>query len=264
MPKLNRPGATIHWEERGSGSPLLLIMGTRMSSRMWYPILPLLAQHHRVISFDNRGSGDSSPSEDFTISDLVDDALAVLDAAGVEKAHVYGVSLGGGLALEMGMSHPERVTSLILGCVGPKTEVTPEHKRSSLIWTLIPTWLKIRLTAKAFYGSECDPDARAIDLRTLREDPYDPATVARQGRATGAYSTTLAEVAAVSAPTLVLHGDEDKAVPVEGGRKLAELIPGARLIVYPGAGHNYLVGRGQTTAEHVLDFLAEVDQGNRS
>ncbi len=131
MPKLNRPGATIHWEEQGAGSPLLLVMGTRMSSRMWYPILPLLARHHRVITFDNRGSGQSSPSKDFTITDLVDDALAVLDAAGVESAHVYGVSLGRRPRPRDGHAHPERVTSLILGCVGPKTEVTPESKRGS-------------------------------------------------------------------------------------------------------------------------------------
>lgn len=259
MPQLHRPGATIHWEEQGSGTPLLLVMGTRMSSAMWYPILPFLAAKHRVITLDNRGTGKSSPSKDFTIADMVDDCVAVLDAAGVGRAHVYGVSLGGGLTLEMGISHPDRVRSLILGCVGAKTEVTQPSGRRNPLLKLIPTALIFRLMAPGFYGPACDPEARSTDMDLLRKDPYDPATVIQQGRATQAYATTWERVEAVTAPTLVLHGDHDKSVPVEGGRQLAARIPGAQIVEYKGAGHNYLVGRGEETARHVLDFLADVD-----
>lgn len=261
MPLLDRPGATIHWEEQGSGTPLLLIMGTRMSSAMWYPIIPHLVEHHRVITLDNRGAGKSSPSKDFTIDDMVEDCVAVLDAAGVDRAHVYGVSLGGGLTLEMGMTHPDRVRSLVLGCVGAKTEVSPPSGRPNPLLRLIPKKLLFRLVAPGFYGPACDPEARAVDMEILRKDPYDRETVAQQSRATQAYSTTWERVEAVTAPTLVLHGDHDTAVPVEGGRALAERIPGARIVEYKGAGHNYLVGRGQQTAQDVLDFLAEVDAG---
>src|SRR5690348_7168089 len=116
MTLLERDGYRLHWDSTGSGSPVLLIMGAVYSSAMWYPALPTLSASHRLISFDNRGTGQSTSAGGASIAEMARDALAVLDAADVERAHVYGMSLGGVLALELAIAAPERVRSLVLGC----------------------------------------------------------------------------------------------------------------------------------------------------
>ena len=115
--------SSIAWRELGpldedaAGEPLLLIMGLSASSRMWYRLLPWVAERHRVILFDNRGTGGSSPVRSrLTMDDLVHDAIAVLDDAGVESAHVIGASMGGMIAQHLALDHRERVRSLVLAC----------------------------------------------------------------------------------------------------------------------------------------------------
>jgi pimeloyl-ACP methyl ester carboxylesterase len=127
--QLQRDGYSLHWEQTGTGSPVLLIMGAVYSSAMWYPALPALAAQHRLISFDNRGTGKSTWTPTASIADMTADALAVLDAADLERAHVYGISLGGVIALELALAAPERVRSLVLGatCV-----LTPDKPRAPL------------------------------------------------------------------------------------------------------------------------------------
>ena len=103
MPCVERDGCRVHWEATGTGSPVLLIMGAVYSSRMWYPTVPALSKAHRVITLDNRGTGERTATRVASIGDMAADALAVLDAAGEETAHVYGVSLGGVVAQEVAL-----------------------------------------------------------------------------------------------------------------------------------------------------------------
>src|SRR6202162_4486029 len=110
-------GARIYWDEQGSGEPLLLIMGLSYPSYMWHRSRPLLVQRYRTIAFDNRGIGQSDvPSGVYSIPSMASDGAAVLDAAGVEAAHVFGLSMGGMIAQEFALQYPKRVRSLILGC----------------------------------------------------------------------------------------------------------------------------------------------------
>lgn len=115
----------IYWEEEGTGEPLLLIMGLSFSLAMWEGLRPFLAQHFRIILLDNRCVGKSDlPLRPFSIGDMAEDAIAVLDAAGVRSAHVFGISMGGMIAQELAVRRPERVNKLILGCThcaGPKS-----------------------------------------------------------------------------------------------------------------------------------------------
>jgi 3-oxoadipate enol-lactonase len=117
MPFVMNEGVKIHWDECGSGEPLLLIMGLGYPSYMWHRSRPLLAKHYRTIAFDNRGIGQSDvPPGVYSMSLMASDAAVVMDAAGIETADVFGVSMGGMIAQEFALQYPKRVRSLILGC----------------------------------------------------------------------------------------------------------------------------------------------------
>ncbi len=263
MPFTTNDGVKLHWDERGSGTPVLLIMGHRYSSAMWYPILPALTAAHRTIWFDNRGTGQSGHSRKLTVGQMAADALAVMDAAGVDKAHVFGVSMGGGVALEMGVRHQARLRSLVLGCTGA---MTPEKRRMPAIMRnlyYLPPWLLRRLLSRGDgnhgYGSAAPLDRVAIDQEMSAKDKYVTPGVIAQAAAIANHRTTLEAVAGVTTPTLVVHGDEDQLVPFAWGEELAATIPGSRLVKLQGAGHNILVAAGEPATKAVLEFFAEVD-----
>src|SRR5215468_8662281 len=110
-------GCRIYWDGEGKGDPLLLIMGLGYPSIAWYRTRPVLSREFRTIAFDNRGVGKSEmPPGPYPIPLMASDAVAVLDAAGVESAHVFGISMGGMISQEFALLYPERVRSLILGC----------------------------------------------------------------------------------------------------------------------------------------------------
>src|SRR3954453_21893150 len=121
VPIVDSGDTALWWDETGAGDPpLLLIQGLGYTADMWHRILSGLAAHRRVVVFDNRGVGRSSvPEEPWSVEQMADDAIAVLDAAGVGRAHVFGVSMGGLIAQEVALSHSQRVVSLVLGCTHP-------------------------------------------------------------------------------------------------------------------------------------------------
>ena len=268
MPFVESAGARIHWEAEGQGTPVLLIMGHLYSARMWYPLLPALTRNHRAIWFDNRGTGESSTTSSVTVADFARDALSVLDAAGVERVHVYGVSMGGGIAGEFAMRYPERTLSLILGCTMMKTAEKPSARPIARLIArlmyrlprgLVRALLLSRVTA-ASYGSAAPPDAVARDMQVLAEEHFTMPGVAAQAAAIASYVTSREAVGRLRMPVLVLHGDEDRAVDVRYGREFAAAIPGSRLTILSGAGHNYLVAAGPQSTAALLDFLADVDR----
>jgi pimeloyl-ACP methyl ester carboxylesterase len=265
MPFTKNGGVRLHWEEQGQGSPVLLIMGHLYSSRMWYPLLPTLTKTHRAISFDNHGTGESDTTRSATVAEFAADALAVLDAAGVERAHVYGVSMGGGIAAEFAMRYPDRVLSLVLGCTMMKTV-----KGARASWVarllyhlplgLVRLLLRSQLRSEA-YGSAAPAEAVARDIEVLTRDRFTMRGVRVQAAAIANYATTREAVGRLAMPTLILHGDEDRAVDVKHGRELAEAIPNSRLVIFEGAGHNYLVAAGPASTEALLSFFDDCDDG---
>jgi pimeloyl-ACP methyl ester carboxylesterase len=239
-------------------------MGHLYSSRLWYPLLPELTKRHRAIWFDNRGTGGSDTTPGVTVEDFAADAIAVLDAAGVDKAHVYGVSMGGGIAAEVAMAHPDRVLSATLGCTTIKTEKTRIAGARSLIYSL-PRWLVRAIFKRTMtperYGSCAPLDKARHDIEVVTNDRFTMAGVKAQARAIADYATTHARAAAtMTMPVLVLHGDEDEAVPVEKGREIAQVLPHARYVEFPGCGHNYLVADNDGSTRAFLDFIEEVDR----
>jgi 3-oxoadipate enol-lactonase len=263
MPFVNTSGARIHWEAEGSGTPVLLIMGHLYSSRMWYPLLPALTARHRAIRFDNRGTGESETTRTATVAAFAADALAVLDAAGAPRAHVFGVSMGGGIAAEFAMRYPDRVASLVLGCTMMKTadRTRPRSMLARMVYHLPAGLVRAMPRSRAGYGSAAPADAVTRDLEVQQGERFTMRGVRAQAAAIDAYGATREAVARLDMPTLVLHGDEDAAVDVKYGRELADVIPGARLVIFEGAGHNFLVAAGPASTAAVLDFFDEVDRG---
>jgi pimeloyl-ACP methyl ester carboxylesterase len=261
MPVTTNGRVKLHWDAAGQGTPVLLIMGHRYSSAMWYPVRDVLAARHRVIWFDNRGTGGSDPGAPCSMGDLARDALAVMDAAGVDAAHVYGVSMGGVIAQEVAMQQPGRVKSLILGCTGM---LTPEKPRTNafirMLYYLPAPILKLLMRRGDHgYGSAAPADRVAEDEAMLADDPFSVRGVAGQAAAIAGHTVTAEQVCALTMPALVLHGDEDRTVPFSYGVELAETLPKAELVKLQGAGHNLFVARGVEANAAVLDFLGRVD-----
>src|SRR5208337_4952600 len=120
MSFVQNQGAKLYWDEQGRGEPVLLIMGLGYPSALWHRSRPVLSQHFRTVAFDNRGVGLSDiPPGPYAIATMASDAAAVLDAANVSSAHIFGVSMGGMIAQEFALQYPARTRSLILGCTSP-------------------------------------------------------------------------------------------------------------------------------------------------
>lgn len=255
MPRAHNGKVMLHWEEQGTGEPLVLIMGHVFPSELWYPVLPALAKQRRVITLDNRGTGGSDATRDHTIADMCDDVLAVMDAAGVDAADVFGVSMGGGIAMELARRAPSRVRSLVLGCTRIKPEVAPISRKGRIFYQIPYRWLVARSTDTSGYGSACPPEAVERDREVLKRMTYSKAGVWAQSKAIARYTLPLAQAATIAQPALVLHGDEDTAISVEEAQVIAKTLPDARLVIYPGAGHNFLACYPEKVVADVLGFI---------
>lgn len=263
MPTTSCNGVRLQWAEKGSGSPLLLIMGHRYSSRLWYPALDVLAQRHRVIYFDNRGTGGSGYSLSVTIPELARDALAIMDAAGVKQAHVYGVSMGGCIAQELALLQPERVLSLSLGCTALWSRETIKITwMLRALYYLPPALLRLMLSRSRggdlVYGSRATPEAIKRDRAMVDSDPHTLLGLAAQAGALANYVGDRERIARLAMPVQVLHGTEDSVVLYRHGQDLAKVL-GCELITFNGAGHNYYVAAAVEANQAMLDFLERVE-----
>ena len=252
----------IYWEEEGSGEPLLLIMGLGYTSEMWHRVRPLLADRFRVIVFDNRGVGRSTvPEPGYEISDMASDAVAVLDAAGVESAHVLGVSMGGYIAQTLAIEHPDRVRSLILGCTacgGPDAVIAePEVLEALAARGSMEPAEGVRVMIPYVYDAGTPAEAIDEDLAIrLRTFPTEKGYVGQLQAIMGL--ATWERLGEIAVPTLVLHGLNDRLVPYPNGEDLARRIPGARLVSIPDASHIFFTDQPEATMNAVDAFLAEV------
>ena len=249
-------GTEVCWTSQGSGDAVLLAMGHAFTKEFWFRTAPVLAEHYRVLTFDNRGVGQTRwDGRDFTMRDLAEDAIAVLDAAGVDRAHIYGVSMGGGTVVEMALVHPQRVRSLILGCTTAKT-VTPVPDRALLGSIPIET-LKAGAGAGLYGTRPISDDRKREDQDVLSAMEVSHEGLWAQQRAVALYDSA-DRIAGIKAPTLVIHGTEDRTVPYELGRRLAAAIPGAKLVTLEGSGHGYLSDATEEANRAVLEFIAQV------
>ena len=248
----------IAWEERGSGAPLLLIQGLGYARWGWEPVVPGLAERYRVLFFDNRGIGDSDkPDGPYTARAMADDALQVLDEAGVEHAHVLGASLGGMIAQELAVTAPERVDRLVLCCTTPGgANAVPMPEVTVKLFAeaaALDPLVALRRFVENALGNDPAP-ALVEDLFARRvANPPDPAGWQAQAAAGAAFAGVDGEIAA---PTLVLHGTADNVVDAGNAPLIAEAIPGARVVLFEGVGHLLPWERPEEFAALVEEFLA--------
>ncbi len=258
MPFTSNEGAQIYWDELGSGEPVLLIMGLGYPSVMWHRSRPTLAKEFRTIAFDNRGVGRSDiPAGPYPITLMASDARAVLDAAEVETAHIYGVSMGGMIAQEFALQYPERVRSLVLGCTSPggPNAVRTEQEVIEFLSKREPSQEASLEAAVPFIYDTNTPRALIDEDIAVRRQwlPRPEAYFAQlQGiLAWEAYS----RLDQIKAPTLVLHGETDRLVPSGNANLIAERIGGAELKLIPNAAHIYTTDQNELSLNTVLQFL---------
>jgi len=253
-------GITLAYQDRGSGSPLVLINGFASTMDMWSPpVLAALADHFRIITFDSRGTGYSSASDNpFSIPLFASDTLALMEALGIARAHILGLSMGASIAQELVLSQPERVDRLILvaGTCGGSRAVwmTPEvletlsDKRGSGV-DLANRMFSVLFPKK--WLAAHDPWKYCPDVReTTREE-----SAARQAEAFYTWPGSYDRLPRVRSPTLVVTGTDDIVIPPANAIMLSERISGARLVQVPGAGHGLMYQCPGKFAKVVQEFL---------
>jgi 3-oxoadipate enol-lactonase len=252
----------LHWESTGDGPPVLLIMGLGLSGGSWWRTVPVLARRFRVITFDNRGVGRSaSDTYSLTTEAMADDAVSVLDAAGVERAHVYGISLGGMVAQQLALRHPRRVESLVLGAthpggpraVVPGREVIEFFRRRPGLPQEEAAWASVPYN----YGPVCrrhHADRIAEDIAQRLAHPF-PADAYRAQLHAARVHNCLGRLDRVRVRTLVVHGRHDRLIPVANAELLAGAIEGAHLWILEQSGHLYPTEQPDVD-ESISAFLA--------
>ena len=256
------PTATrLHVQREGTGEPLLWITGFAISSEIFSPVIDSYAAEFDCVRYDNRGAGRSpAPWRITSIPELAGDAVRLLDALGIDSAHVYGLSMGGMVAQEVAIRFPDRVRGLVLGCTthgGPRAVLPSPRVAAALTARGAPAELRAQLVGRALFSEDFRRREPALVRRYLGllNAHRTSARGAVSHLAASTYHDTRARLDRISAPTLVLHGDRDVLTPPANARLLAGAIPDATLALVRGAGHAYLLEQPDESHRLFLDWL---------
>lgn len=255
MPYLDRPdGARLVYQEHGSRDdpPVVLLEGAGGDIPGWGSTIQDLAGRFRVVAFDFRGNGGSrSPDGVWSMHTFVDDTVALLGHLGIERAHLYGQSFGGMVAQEVALAHPSRVRSLVLAathCGGPRRRLARLKVPKDRPY--------LALFSESFVRDH--PDRVEEHQRLASRNQQSPDAARRQWDVIQRFDACN-RLRALTIPTLVVHGTDDRLVDVANASLLAESIPGARLALLEEAGHVYHWERPEEAGEVVAGFLLEVE-----
>ena len=272
MPYINRPGGVrLHAEVTGrSDAPVvLLIQGLGTDKNGWILQRFGMATRYRTIAFDNRGSGRSTtPDEPFTLEDMADDAAAVLEHFGVTSAHVVGASMGGAISQILAVRHPSLVRSLTLVCTACRNQPwrtqllrhwadtangrgMREWAHESARWLIGPRSFRRLAPALGWLGP----------FATFR-----PSTgfVAQVDAILGTDDSMVTELSSITAPTLVIVGNQDILTPRADSEEIAERIAHAELVVISGAAHGLMFEHASTFNPIVFDFIDRAERERRA
>ncbi len=271
MPKAQVSGTELNYERAGSGEPLLLIQGMSATHLAWgEPFLSQLRGSFDCIVFDNRGIGLSAPVEGrFTTADMAADAAGLLDALEIERAHVFGISMGGMIAQELVLAHPERLLTLGLGATycGGAGATLMGTEETQLLGEAMQSGDRDRVF-RAMWEINLSPGFRAddsgfagfVEMASALPAPRD--LIFRQMRACVQHDTQM-RLGQIDTPTLIVHGTEDRVLGVGNGRQIASLLPGSRLELLDGVGHMFWWEQPGRSAELIREH-ALTPAGQRS
>jgi len=258
MPSIQANGETLYYTGEGNGPVILLIHSLGANSYMWRPIMEKLKDDYCCIAVDCRGHGKSSYNGTFTVADVAADMNAVLDQLEIKRAHIVGISMGGPIVLEMYASRPGRIASLTIAdgfydnraTATERMAETEQQMQGKTMLAFGHEYAKSRLmpaTPKAAYDELAEavamvtPTAYMDTVRAI-------STVGFQGL-----------LAAVSVPTLITFGDQERPPLQQQGRQMHEVIPGSELTIIPGAGHLAAVDQPDAFAKLIADFIGRVE-----
>jgi pimeloyl-ACP methyl ester carboxylesterase len=251
-------GIELHYLERGSGPALLLIAGIPAIADDWDVLADALAASRRVIAYDNRGSGGSTVTPGpYSTRQLAGDAVALLDAIEIERADVFGMSMGGMIAQELALGWPERVRRLILGCTHAGiAHAAPQPREAGRAFALqTDDWAeRMRALAPFAFARGVDPELLASFIAKKSGDAQDPVGYGAQIQAVLTHDAA-ERLEQIAAPTLILTGDDDRVIPAASSELLRERIPGARLETIAGSGHLFFIEQPGQTQLLIEDFL---------
>ena len=268
MPYTDAPGFRMYFEEHGCGLPLLLINGVGSDHLEWLHQLPAFESRFRCIVFDNRGTGMTGvPSGPYTSAQMADDAASLLRALGVTRSHVLGVSLGGMISQEVALRQPGLVEGLVLGCTGPGGELSvrpsPEAMAAFALAKGEDPEAELRRMLPFLYTDACireRPGEIEGFVRRRLDHPTPPEGYLAQLSAAVTHDAS-SRLGKIRARTLVITGDADRLVNWENSLRLAGRIPGATLVVLPGAPHRLFAETADAFNREVLRFLETAEQG---
>ncbi len=252
----------IYFDDTGGDQPALVLLQGFMASRgIWKWQVEAFSPHFRVITMDNRDAGESAPeTESYSMADLAGDVSSLLTSLGIERASILGHSMGGYVALQFASLYPDRLDKLILvgtsalagGALG---RPAPSYDRDRFIENPIERTRKryTRLTAPGYF--EAHPEKLEATAQTAAGNGLTFESMVRQSDSAFMTHDTRDTLPTIAAPVFIVHGDVDPTIPISAGRKIAEAIPGARLVVFEGVGHLPHLERTDEFNRLVLVFL---------
>ncbi len=253
-------GEELYYEVHGTGPPLALVSGLNGVGAFWAPHLAELGTRFTVVLHDHRGTGQSSPSRiDYSIEQMADDLVQLLDHLGIEKAHLVGHSTGGAIGQTLAIDRPERVRRLVLSATWTAPDayfrrlftlradvlraLGPEgYLRASLLFMRPPAWIREHEAALA-----------AEEATMLAGFP--PPEIMLERIAAILRFDRRADLARIAAPTLVVGAKDDAVTPAYFSEELGRLIPGAETMILAGGGHFFPVSAAAEFRRLLLDFL---------
>ncbi len=261
MPKQRVGDIDIYYEVHGDGpATLVMIRGLGSNLTAWYEQTPEFQRHFRTVVFDNRGAGRTDkPDTPYSIAQMAADTLGLIDALGIRRTALLGISMGGMIAQEFVLHYPERLSCLILGCTNSGGSAIVQADPaivSAVVAGVNATPEQQKLQLKAVFTDDTierrhDVVAKHQEMRA--QFPIPPASLARQVQAIQKFDAS-ARLASIKVPTMVIAGRDDRLVPAENSRLMARHIPGAKLVELAG-GHLFFVEHPAEFNRAVVDFV---------
>ncbi|MCX5823899.1 MAG: alpha/beta hydrolase [Deltaproteobacteria bacterium] len=266
MPAIRINDVDLYYETYGEGIPLVLIMGLRRNLEWWHCQIPALSKHFKVVAFDNRGAGRSDkPDMEYSIPLFADDTAGLMEALEIRDAHILGISMGGYIAQELALRHPDKVRSLILGCTscgGSRAVLMSEERMKKFTANegLTPTEILRKdmdiYFSDGFIAEHPDWIQELIEI-SLRH--YQPAYAFFRQFSACLKHDTAERLGGLKVPVFIMSGDDDPLVPPQNSLILKELLPSSKLFFFPACRHLFFIEEATEFNRKSIEFFRSFD-----